>query len=118
MSAVITPWGCRVTLPTGDVVESVPHDTSSYRATARELGYGADVLAMAQDHDRLHAALCDWLGVESHSLRCAVGLDHDHSLAEIEEAAVMAIQRLMRMSGRQVPDGAVQAQVPSDRAPD
>jgi hypothetical protein len=32
----ILPRGSRVTLPSGDVVLGVPHDTDSYRATARE----------------------------------------------------------------------------------
>ena len=48
------PEGSRVTLSCGAVVEGRPHDTSSYRATARELGYADDALAMRQDHDPLH----------------------------------------------------------------
>lgn len=104
----IKPNGSCVVLPCGLVVEGQPHDTESYCATARELGYGDDILAMCREHDPLHALLCAWLGLpSSYSLRYAAGdLDHaDRHLADVEEAAVMAVQRFMRMAGGRLPDG-------------
>lgn len=72
--------------------------------TARELGYGDDVEALNAQHDPLHVALCAWLGVESYALREATGerLSPEHQrLAWDEEAAVLAVQKLMR--GHRVP---------------
>lgn len=99
--------GTTVTLADGSVVEGRPHDTDAYRATARDLGYGEGpeaALAMCRDHDALHARLCEWLGIpESYSLRQAAGLPVDAELAAIEEAAVMAAQRLLVMAGGRMP---------------
>lgn len=76
------------------------------RGTARALGYGDDVDGMNRDHDPLHRATCRWLGVVSHSMRVAAGetltLAEQH-LAELEETAVMALQKFMRHSGAIVP---------------
>lgn len=58
---------------------------------------------MTQDHDRLHVALCAWLGIESASLAVAAGASADSALAGYEEDAVLAVQRLMRHAGREVP---------------
>lgn len=95
--------GSTVVLPCGAVINAVPQDTDEYRATARSLGYGDDTLAMAQDHDRLHVALCEWLGIESASLAVAAGASADSTLAGYEEDAVLAVQRLMRHAGVNVP---------------
>lgn len=70
------------------------------RETARQLGYGPDVGAMNADHDPLHRALCSWLRVP------CVALPEGRpgtELALIEEAAVMAVQKLMRAHGAGVP---------------
>lgn len=99
--------GSTIILPCGLVVESRPHDTESYRATARELGYGDGqdaALRMAQEHDALHALLTAWLGIpESFSLRVAAGADPDSEIAAIEEAAVLAVQKLMVRGGGRLP---------------
>lgn len=96
----ILPWGSRVTLSTGHVVDGVPHDSESYRETARRLGYGADTLAMCQHHDAFHAHLCGWLDLgDSRSLRVAAGLEAASEVSEAEEQAVMSIQRFARLAG-------------------
>lgn len=90
--------GSRIMLPGGEVVEGEPQDTDSYRATADRLGYDT-TLAMCQDHDPLHALLCDWLGLpSSFALRVAAGLDAESPLARAEEDAVLALQRFMRLA--------------------
>jgi hypothetical protein len=96
ISFAVVPTGSRVILPTGEIIEGAPIDSDDYRATARDLGYGEDTLAMCQEHDPLHARLCNWLGVESHALRHAAGLPHDARLATLEEAAVLAVQKFTR----------------------
>lgn len=72
------------------------------REVATWCGY-PDVAALNRDHDRLHAALTDWLGIPSHSLLAARGEAHDVKLAEIEENAVLATQRLLATHGAEVP---------------
>lgn len=70
--------------------------------TARWMGYGSDVAAMDRVHDRLHEGLCLWLGLPSYSMQLANGasLDHErHTLANLEEEAVMAVQRWARHAG-------------------
>lgn len=95
--------GSTVILPGGHVVEGRPQRTPEQAETARDLGYGDDVLGMVRDHDPLHVLLCAWLGIESNSMRAAAGLDHDSELAVIEEVAVIAVQRLMRRGGGRMP---------------
>lgn len=72
--------------------------------TARWMGY-PDATAMNAAHDPLHAALCGWLGVPSHSLACARGEAFDETLAAVEESAVLHVQRLMAHHGVGVPNG-------------
>lgn len=55
-------------------------------------------------HDPLHAALCQWLGVSSHSLACARGEMHDEGVAVMEEEAVLHVQRLAVAHGVGVPE--------------
>jgi hypothetical protein len=87
-------------LSTGEIVVGEPHDTDSYRATARRLGYSDDTMAMAQDHDPLHARLCAWLGLaDSFALRCAAGLRADDEISRAEEDAVLSVQRFARLAG-------------------
>ena len=79
------------------------------RQMAARLGYGPDVAAMNRDHDPLHAALCRWLGVESQSLRAARGETlsfGEHFTANLEEDAVLAVQRFMRHCDVGVPSWA------------
>lgn len=69
--------------------------------TARSLGYGNDVEAMNRDHDQLHGWLTMALGVPSWSLALARGEPmtiRQRKLAELEEQAVMACQRLRQMA--------------------
>lgn len=68
--------------------------------TAVQLGYGDDVAAMNRDHDPLHRALCFWLQVPCVALPEA---QPGTELAGIEEAAVLAVQKLMRAHGVAVP---------------
>lgn len=83
----------RCFLPSGPVVYGSPQGTEEQAQTAASLG--CTPLEMVLLHDPLHMALADWLGFESHSLRAAAGLDMDRRIADLEEAAVMAVQRLI-----------------------
>jgi hypothetical protein len=106
MRIEILPGGSRITLPSGEVVLGSPHDTDAYRATARQLGYGDDTLAMCRDHDPLHASLCLWLGLDvSYAMLDAAGrLDPaDAEKAAAEESAVCAVQKFMRLAGGRLP---------------
>jgi hypothetical protein len=106
MRIEVLPTGSRITLPSGEVVLGAPHDTDAYRATARQLGYGDDTLAMCRDHDPLHALLAGWLGLEvSYGMLDGAGrLDPaDAEKAAAEEAAVLAVQRFMRLAGGTLP---------------
>ena len=64
---------------------------------------GCSVGRMNRDHDALHASLCAWLGIPSHSLACAAGRPNDPDLAAMEEGAVMHVQRLLTHHGVGVP---------------
>lgn len=69
--------------------------------TAEWMGYGADVASMDVEHDLWHLRLCEWLGVESCSLLEASGVELDERqkrLAEIEEDAVLNLQRFVQMA--------------------
>lgn len=100
----VLPGGSRITLSCGAVIEGRPHDTDAYRATARDLGYGADTTSMCRQHDPTHAAFCDWLGVgDSPALLCTAGLRKEDEISRAEEAAVLAIQLFMRLSGGRPP---------------
>lgn len=73
---------------------------------ARDLGYGDDTLQMCHDHDPLHVSLCKWLGLEtSFSMLSAVGRlpMEQESLAHLEEAAVLAVQKFIRRANLKVP---------------
>jgi hypothetical protein len=90
------PGMCVTRLPCGAIVRARTNRDST--ASAGALGYGKDVASMTRDHDYLHARLCDHLGVASHSLRQAAGLEHDGGLAALEEAAVCAFTRWISRS--------------------
>lgn len=96
-TVTITPWGCTVILGCGIAVNSVPQNTKEYHITSNDLGYGDDTIALAQDHDALHIALCSWLGLpESYSLQQAANLPTDKNLASLEEATIMALQKFAK----------------------
>ena len=81
----------------GFTVPGAPEDTDDYRATAAKFGYGTDTLKLCQEHEVMHIALCHWLGIDSPTMRRL--RTNDESLAKLnrlEEAAVLAIQRLAR----------------------
>ena len=72
---------------------------------AEWMGY-ATVAEMDRDHDRTHAALCEWLGVESLSLKEASGRylePWERRLAGIEEDLVMRLQRFCVQAGGKLP---------------
>jgi hypothetical protein len=86
----------------GQTVSAVARHDAEQAAMARRLGYGEDVDAMTRDHDLLHALLADMLGLPcSLSLKLAAGLANadDRQLADIEEAAVLAVQEFVRAAG-------------------
>lgn len=96
----ILPNSAFIRLPSGKIVRCRPQNTGEYHTTAHQLGYGNDTLAMCRDHDPLHAVLCDWLGLgDSFALRCAAGLDDESEISAAEEAAVIALQRFMKLAG-------------------
>lgn len=92
--------GCITKLINAKIVEACPHDTDAYRATARQLGYKDNTLRMCQDHEVTHTALSVMLGLnESITLRrVADGMPSDN-LTDLEEAAVLAIQRFANAAG-------------------
>ena len=83
-----------------------PDDFAQHQAaTARWMGY-PDADAMNRDHDPLHLALCRFFGVESHALRQARGealTREEQAFANLEEDAVMHLQRWMKHIGAEVP---------------
>jgi hypothetical protein len=102
----IGPYWTRVILPDGTEIYGEPQRDDGQARTALELGYGEDVEAMCRDHDPLHAVLADFLGLpRSYSLADAAGIlpPEDKWLADLEEAAVLAIQAFMRQAGSRLP---------------
>jgi hypothetical protein len=94
----ITADGCVTELPGLPPLVATTRDDQA--EIAASLGYGADVAAMNREHDLTHAMVADWLGFPaSWSLTAAAGGDVPAGLAEAEEAAAMAVQRLMRLAG-------------------
>src|SRR4051812_35498735 len=88
--------GTCISWPDGTLVPGEPEDTDSYRNTALELGYGDDTVALCQDHELLHVALCHWLGFDSplmEALRRAPEELAGHDIRMLEEAAVLAVQK-------------------------
>lgn len=75
-------------------------------ATARWMGY-PDADAMSRDHDALHLALSRFLGIRSQALRQARGESlsrEEQAIANLEEDAVMHVQRWMQHASGQVPE--------------
>lgn len=98
--------GTMIVNRTGRCVYGTPQRNAEQATTAVGLGYGEDVVTMVADHDPLHALLTDWLGLpESVAL-----FGGDAEVAAAEEAAVLAVQKLMRLAGGRMP-------YPSERKP-
>jgi hypothetical protein len=84
----------RTTLPDGSPIHAVPGDSKEDVARAHALGYCGDVWLMTRDHDRFHAMLAYALGLqESPALRNTANAVKPTLLTDLEEAAVLAIQR-------------------------
>lgn len=91
-------WGTIIAWPDGTSVPGAPEDTDDYRKTAREHGYGDDTLSLCREHELMHVALCDWLGMSSpvmENLRRGGGMA-GAEIRQMEEAAVLAVQRFAR----------------------
>lgn len=94
-------------LANGGKVTAMPQDDDEYRQRARDLGYGEDTFAMSRDHEILHSRLAVMLGLdESPTMRGIV--DHENGGAfyehwQEEEAAVLAIQRFIRVANIRFP---------------
>jgi hypothetical protein len=88
-----------ITLPDGTTFQALPQDNDEYRAMAERLGYGTDTLAMCRDHDPLHAAMAQFLGLSvSPALAGGANGDPINELTGAEEDMVLSIQRFMRMA--------------------
>jgi hypothetical protein len=97
--------GSKLELASGAIISGVPQGSAEQVTTARDLGYGDDTLAMVQDHDPLHLLLCEWLGLRrSFVMEAISGLAPEDEICGIEEAAVLAVQKLMRHAGLRVSD--------------
>ena len=93
---IYTTW-VETNIPGLPTVHAVP--CADQRETAHRLGY-VDETALTLDHDPLHAWLASTLGLPaSYSLSLAAGADVDPTLAELEEAAVMALQAFCVAAG-------------------
>jgi hypothetical protein len=91
--------GTVITWSDGTFVAGEPEDTDEYRSTAREHGYGEDTLALCREHELLHVALCYWMGVASPVMEFLRRKPEEMAGAEIrelEEAAVLAVQKFAR----------------------
>jgi hypothetical protein len=98
---VVGPSWVVTTLPSGAEVHAHPDMTEAQLQTAIDLGYGFDTDALTRDHDPLHCALADWLGLSaSLALRARTGEAIDAGLAALEEQAVLAVQKFCRALGR------------------
>lgn len=87
----------RTTLPDGSELHAVPGETEEDVARAHSLGYGGDVWLMTRDHDRFHAMLAYALGLpESPALRNTAQGGGSMLLTDLEECAVLAIQRYVQ----------------------
>lgn len=82
-------------------MNALPHNADK-ATTAKWMGYGESreaIKAMDRDHDGIHASLCRWLGIPSHSLMIARGEQvspKQQRLAGYEEDAVLTLQRMIQ----------------------
>jgi hypothetical protein len=94
------PDSTRITLHDGATICGMPEDTDSYRETAAEHGYRDDTLRLCQEHELTHVALAHILGLaESPTMRMVASGNGHQRLANIEEAAVLALQRFANVVG-------------------
>jgi hypothetical protein len=94
--------GTQIEFADGTTVVGQPEDTDAYRHTAQTHGYGADTLSLCIEHEVMHVALADWLGVSDSPTMKAVRtnrLTDDLPFRTLEEAAVLAVQRYARAAG-------------------
>lgn len=57
-------------------------------------------------HDRVHEAMCAWIGVPSYAMKQARGeplSPTEQRLADMEEDAALAVQRFIHNCGKSVP---------------
>lgn len=96
----IFPTSTVIEYPDGTSVYGEPENTERYRQTAHDHGYG-DTLHYCIDHEIMHVALENLLGYSSPTMQAVrLGdLDQQLPLRELEEAAVLAIQRYTRAAG-------------------
>lgn len=85
----------------GSLVPGTPEDTDEYRATAERYGYGDDTTRLCIDHEIMHVALSQWLGLADSPTMQSVrtGDPGDRQIRDHEEAAVLAVQQFARMVG-------------------
>jgi hypothetical protein len=83
---------------------------------AHQLGY-PDMQSMNREHDIAHHLLALWLGLPYSLTLHAAATGHVYAHAEVEEAAVMALVRLMRVLGLAVMDVARRATSPLPGGP-
>jgi hypothetical protein len=98
----IFPTSTLISFADGRTVAGQPEDTAAYRATAFQHGYDEDTLRMWIDHEIIHIALAHWLGLADSPTMKAVRYDRledDHSLRQLEEIAVLAVQQYARAAG-------------------
>lgn len=92
--------GTHTELPGDLVLMAQPEDTDSYLAQAHAIGY-ADGTAMCREHDYLHAALAEMLGLpHSPALMGAARGEPINDLTGAEERAVLAIAEFWNLARR------------------
>jgi hypothetical protein len=99
--------GTRALYPDGALVEACAQDNDVYRATARAHGYGADTALMSREHELGHHLIAALLGLPHSPTMWAVAHGTDDPTGPLEEAAVMAVQRLARAVGASLVDAAL-----------
>ncbi len=76
------------------------HDRSQTRARGYQLPS-----EMLREHDALHRMLCNWIGLgDSFVLQCAAGVRDEDKLSAVEEEAVRAVYKFMRLAGISIMD--------------
>jgi hypothetical protein len=86
----------RHSFPDGKQLVACPQDTDGYRATAKALGYDADLWRLCLDHELLHHFVAEYAGLPySQSLYEAATNSNFGPLHWREEELVMNLQRAM-----------------------
>lgn len=92
------PDGLTITRYPDGTVDARPEDDSTYRARAQALGYGDNTAAMSRDHEITHHLLAHWLGLPRSPTLAGVARKDFWPHWQVEEAAVLAVQRFARES--------------------